>query len=86
MSWYALLARPTSLIDLYRVRGNADPTLVAVALNPSPSPRRRCWSRTGRSSPTTRGKDKAVEFGLRSASSAEFKKLIGAAATGNGSQ
>ena len=31
-------------------------------------------------------KEKAVEFGLRTVSSAEFKKLIGAAATGNGSQ
>ena len=53
-----------SLIDLYHVRGNADPILGPLHSMPSPGPRRRCSARTGKSSPTTKRQAEVNRPGL----------------------
>lgn len=74
------------LIDLYHVRGNADPILVATALDAIAKSEETLLVEDWQIVTDDEGvKKKASEFDLRTVSSAESRKLVGGTATGNGS-
>lgn len=75
------------LIDLYHVRGNADPILVATALDAIAKSEETLLVEDWQIVTDDEGvKKKAAEFDLRTVTSAEFKKLVDGTATGNGSK
>ena len=70
------------LIDLYHARGNADPILVATALDAIAKSEETLLAEDWQIVTDDEGvKKKAAEFNLRTVSSPEFKKLIGATDT-----
>lgn len=75
------------LIDLYHVRGNADPILVATALDAIAKSEETLLVEDWQIVTDDEGvKKKASEFDLRTVTSAEFKKLVDGTATGTGLQ
>lgn len=75
------------LIDIYHVRGNADPILVATALDAIAKSEETLLVEDWQIVTDDEGvKKKAAEFDLRAVTSAEFKKLVDGTATGNGSK
>ena len=72
------------LIDLYHVRGNADPILVAIALDAITRSEETLLVEDWQIVTDDEGvKKKAAEFDLKTVTSADFKNLIGATATSN---
>lgn len=75
------------LIDLYHVRGNADPILVATALDAIAKSEETLLVEDWQIVTDDEGvKKKASEFDLRTVTSAEFKKLVNGPATSTGLQ
>jgi len=76
-----------NLIDLYHARGNADPILVASALDAIAKSEETLLVEDWQIVTDDEGvKMKASEFNLRTVSSAEFTKLVGSTGTGNAAQ
>lgn len=72
------------LIDLYHVRGNADPILVATALDAIAKSEETLLVEDWRIVTDDEGvKEKAAEFDLRTLTSADFKKLVDGTAIGS---
>lgn len=65
------------LLDLYHARGNADPILIAVALDAIAKSRETLFEEDWQIVTDDEGvKSKAAEFDLRTVSASEFKQLV----------